>query len=204
MTDRVLPVPVLGRPVLDRVTGSAASAVGAPVFGAPIAGQPRSKPAVAATGSKPIRTANAKREALLDTPTRAVMLVGVSAAVYAVALAGVAGLQFQTESANAAAHAPMLAAVDRTRAANDAVEAKLVDADARARGLDTEYAKAGTDAAGFQTRLDALAALVAVVKGSAATLPTAISLPSVKVHGAVAGSGRAPATAAVTSASGKP
>jgi hypothetical protein len=132
------------------------------------------------------------------------MLIGVSATVYAVALAGVAGLQFQTETATAQAAAPMIAAVERTRAANDALEATLLAADARARALEAEYAGVGTDAADYQRRLDELASLVADVKGSAATLPTTISLPSVKSRGAIAGSSRAPSTAAVTSASGKP
>ncbi len=221
-TERLLPAPaigrpILGRPVLGRLTGPSVPAVddrqralGAPVFGAPVAhgaavgGAAIGRATQIAVGTKPIRSTNARRDALLNTPTRAAMLVGVSAAVYAVSLAGVSALQFQTESANAAAQAPMVAAVDRTRAANDALEATLLAADAKARALETEYANVGTDATAFQQRLDELAALVANVKGSAATLPTAISLPTVKAHGAVAGSGKAPATSGVTSASGKP
>jgi uncharacterized protein YlxW (UPF0749 family) len=155
-------------------------------------------------GTTSIRTATAKRAAILDTPARAGMLIGISAAVYAVSLAGVAGLQFQTQTATAAAQAPMLAALDRTRAANDALEATLIAADARARALEGEYASVGTNAAAFQRQLDDLASLVADVKGSAAALPTTISLPTVKAHGAVSGSSRAPSTAGVTSASGKP
>jgi hypothetical protein len=157
-----------------------------------------------ARGTKSLRTVNAKREAFLDTPTRAAMLIGVSAAVYGVSLAGIAGLQFQTDAATAVAQAPAIVALERTRAANDALEAALVAVDARARALETEYGAVGTDATAFQQRLDQLATLVAGVKGSAATLPTAISLPTVKAHGAVSGSGGSPSTAGVTSASGKP
>ena len=192
-TERVLPAPMVGRPVLGRLSGPAAPATWP---GVPVAVQP--------AGSKAIRSVGVGKDALLDTPSRAAMLIGVSAAVYAVSLAAVAGLQFRTETATAEAQAPMVAAVERTRAANDALESMLLAADAKASALEAEYANAGTDAAAFQARLNELAALVAQVKGSAATLPTAISLPTVKAHGAVAGSGRAPATSGVTSASGKP
>jgi len=62
----------------------------------------------------------------------------------------------------------------------------------------------GGDVASYEARLDELAALVAEVQGSAAALPTRISLPSVTMRGAVGGSGRAPATTARSAASGAP
>jgi hypothetical protein len=203
-TERVLPAPLIGRPVLGRLADpiDVTSARRGPAVVVPQV--PLGHPVGVVAGRKPIRTANARRAALLDTPARAGMLIGVSAAVYAVSLASVAGLQFQTQTATAQAQAPMVAALERTRAANDALEATLLAADARASTLEAEYASIGTDAASFQQRLGELASLVADVKGSAATLPTAIRLPTVKSHGAVSGSTRAPSTAGSTSASGKP
>lgn len=202
-TDRVLPEPLLGRPVLGRLIGPSSlptQAVAPGGVGAVIT----AAAARTGAGTKSVRSTNFKREALLSTPARAGMLIGVSAAVYAVSLAGVAGLQFQTEAATAQAQAPIVTAVERTRAANDALEAALLAADARAQALEADYAMMGPDAAAFQQRLNELASLVAQVQGSAAALPASISLPTVKTHGAVARSGKAPATAAVTSASGKP
>ncbi len=202
-TDRVLPEPLLGRPVLGRLISPSGSPTQAVSPGGVV---PVITAAAARTGAgtKSVRSTNFNREALLSTPARAGMLIGVSAAVYAVSLAGVAGLQFQTEAATAEAQAPIVTAVERTRAANDALEAALLAADSRAQALEADYAKMGPDAAAFQQRLNELASLVAQVQGSAAALPASISLPTVKTHGAVARSGKAPATAAVTSASGKP
>ncbi len=201
-TDRVLPEPLLGRPVLGRLIGPSSLPTQAVAPGG--VGAVISATAATGTGTKSVRSTNFKREALLSTPARAGMLIGVSAAVYAVSLAGVAGLQFQTEAATAQAQAPIVTAVERTRAANDALEAALLAADARAQALEADYAMMGPDAAAFQERLNELASLVAQVQGSAAALPAAIRLPTVKTHGAVVGSGKAPATSAVTSASGKP
>jgi len=146
---------------------------------------------VAGPMAHPVRPAVRKKEAVLSTPTRAGMLIGASAAIYAVTLAGVSLLQSDSDAALAASRQPYLDALAATRAANDTLEAALVKADGAA-----------------QARLDELAALVAEVQGSAAALPTRISLPTVTMHGAVAGggggSGRAPAAKARTKASGAP
>jgi len=148
-----------------------------------------------------------RNEAILTTPARAGMLIGVSAAVYAVSLAGVAGLQAQTDAQVAAARAPYLAAVSQARAANDELERVITNADAETRALANSYGQVGVNMADYQTRLDSLAALVAEVQGSAAALPARIKLPTVTMRGAIAGtrssSGRsAPATSATSGASG--
>lgn len=187
MTERALPAIGVGtraRPAVDARPG-------------PVAG--------ARTADRPLV---ARREALLGTPARAGILFGVSAAVYAVTLAGVAGLQAESEAALSAARAPHLDALAQTRAANDAMEAKLLAADAQVRLLAGTYAAVGTGVEAYQARLDELARLVADVEGSAAALPDRIQLPSVSMRGAVASGGgggsrqAAPRTSGKTGASG--
>lgn len=150
----------------------------------------------------PVRATTRGREALLTTPARAGMLLGASAAVYAVTLAGISVLQSQDDSAVAARRQPYLDAVAERRAANDALESALVRADAQVRALGGFYAQAGDNVVAFEARLEALAALVAEVQGSAASLPTQISLPKVTVSTSVGA--RAPATSTRTGASGVP
>ena len=154
--------------------------------------------------ARPARPAVAKKEAILSTPTRAGMLIGASAAVYAVTLAGVSVLQGDSDAALSARRQPYVEALAAARSANDALEASLLNVDAGARALAADYAAVGGDVASYQARLDELAALVAQVQGSAAALPTRISLPSVTMRGAIGGSGRAPATTTRTKASGTP
>jgi hypothetical protein len=147
----------------------------------------------------------ARRDAFLTTPARAGMLIGASAAIYAVSLAAVSGLQYQTEAQVAAQHAPMIETIAQARTQNDALQAAIVAADGRVRALAADYAKAGGDVAAYQAKLNELAALVAKVQGSAAALSTSFTLPAVTMHGAIGGGGgSAPATVATTSASGKP
>ena len=126
-----------------------------------------------------------RKEAFLTTPARAGMLLGASAAVYAVTLAGIAALQATSDADVAARRQPWVDQVAAARAANDALEGALLRADADARWLASEYDAVGGDVAAYQARLDSLAALVAEVEGSAAALPTRIALPKVTMRGAV-------------------
>ena len=159
----------------------------------------RSRPKVAAPPRPVTRThvrdaarpVVARRGAILTTPARAGMLVGASAAVYALTLAGISGLQAETDAAVAAARAPYQGVLAQTRAANDELEARVLKADAEVRALVATYGKVGTNAEAYQARLDSLASLVAEVQGSAAALPTRIKLPTVTMRGATAGSPRA-------------
>jgi hypothetical protein len=165
------------------------------------------RPAVAPGDATTARPLTVRREAILSAPARAGMLFGVSAAVYAVTLAGVAGLQAESEAAASAARAPYLDTLTQTQAGNDALEAKVLAADAQVRALAGTYATVGTEVEAYQARLDALALLVADVEGSAAALPDRISLPSVTMRGAVASGGggsrsSAPRTSGTTGASG--
>jgi uncharacterized membrane protein YgcG len=144
---------------------------------------------VPAIGARPaVRPATVRKQPILTTPARAGMLIGASAAVYAITLAGVAGLQTQSEASVMTSRAPYLNSLAATRAANDALEASLLKVDAQARALANSYAVVGENVGAYQARLDELAALVAEVEGSAAALPTRMSLPSVSMRGAVGGS----------------
>jgi hypothetical protein len=156
------------------------------------------------TVARPAVARSTRRDVLLTTPLRAGMLIGASAAIYAVSLAAVSGLQYQSEAQLAGQHQPMVEAVSQARARNDALQATIAAADAQVRALAADYAKAGGDVTAYQAKLNALATLVAKVQGSAAALSTSISLPAVTIHGAVGGGGSAPATGGTTSASGKP
>jgi hypothetical protein len=165
-------------------------------------------PVATPRGAPLVRPATAHRkEAILTTPARAGMLLGASAAVYAVTLAGIAALQASNDGQLAARRQPWVDEVANARAANDALEQALLRADADARWLGSEYDSVGGDVAAYQARLDGLAALVADVEGSAAALPTRIALPRVTIHGAVttrssSASGPAPRSTATSGASG--
>jgi hypothetical protein len=136
------------------------------------------------------------------------MLVGASAAFYALALAGISGLQAEADAAVAAARAPYQDVLAQSRAANDELAARVLEADAEIRALVATYGRVGSDVEAYQARLDSLATLVAEVQGSAAALPARIRLPTVTMRGAVAGSSQsgggstAPRTTAKTGASG--
>jgi hypothetical protein len=159
---------------------------------------------VAEPMARPARPVVQRREAVLNTPARAGMLIGASAAIYAVTLTGVSVMQADSDAAIAARRQPYLAALASVRSANDVLEAAVVKANGEAQALAGQYATVGQDVAGYQARLDELAKLVAQVQGSAAALPTRISLPTVTVRSAGSGGTKAPAAKATTKASGAP
>ncbi|HEY4752517.1 MAG TPA: hypothetical protein VIH37_04475 [Candidatus Limnocylindrales bacterium] len=151
--------------------------------------------------AKAAKLAKPRGAAVMTVPARASVLIGVSAAVYAVTLSSVAGLQAQAQAETAAQNQVGIDAVARARAANDALESVVKTADARARALVAEYNGVGQDMSAYQAQLASLSALVAKVQGSAAALNTKIQLPTVSMHGAVGGGGGVVTT---TTASGKP
>ena len=176
-----------------------------PAVALPAPARPRHlREGVAEPMARPARPMVQRREAVLNTPARAGMLIGASAAIYAVTLAGVSVMQADSDAAIAARRQPYLEAVASARSANDALEAAVVKVDGEARALAGRYAAVGQDVAAYQARLDELAKLVAAVQGSAAALPTRISLPTVSVRSAGSGSSKAPATRTTTKASGTP
>lgn len=176
-----------------------------PAVALPIPARPR--PALPRPGAvarerpeAPVKVAR-RNEALLTTPARAGMLIGASAAIYAVSLAGVAALQSGSDAELAAQREPYLEAVARTRAANDELEAALTTIGTRAEALAGAYANAGDTVAAYEARLATLSALVAEVQGSAAALPSRVSLPKITVRASV-GRSKAPTTTAKSGASG--
>ena len=188
------------------MTERALPAVGVGVRSRPLGGAtvgPLARPAAGAVA----RPAAAGKETILSTPARAGMLLGALAAIYAVTLAGISGLQAESEAAVAVARAPYLQDLAATRAANDAMQARIDKADAEIRALVATYGDVGSNVTTFQARLDSLAALVADVQGSAAALPARIKLPSVTTvrvsrSGGGGGTKSAPATGGNTGASG--
>lgn len=155
-----------------------------------------------------VRTSVRRNEAILSSPARAGLLLGASAAVYAVSLAGISALQADTDAQAIAARAPYLEEIARQETANDELERALLKADAEARALAADYGAVGVTVTDYQARLDALAGLVAEVEGSVAALPTRIKLPNVTMRGPIAGTSRsssgrsAPSTNAKSGASG--
>jgi hypothetical protein len=143
---------------------------------------------------------------VLTTPLRAGMLLGTSAAVYAVTLAGVAALQSGNDAALAARNGPFVDEIAKARLQHDTLDARIGAIDASAEGLAGDYATLAGDLAAYEAQLDDLASMVARVQGSAAALPHRINLPSVTIRGAVgaSGSGRqsVPRAATNTRASG--
>src|SRR5690349_19661168 len=137
----------------------------------------------AATGTPATRATHRKGE-FLTTPARAGMLLGGAAAVYAVTLAGIAGLQASDDAAVAARRQPWVDEIAAQRAANDDLERSLAASNEDAQWLGTVYDDVTAQVAAYRDRLDELATLVAGVEGSAAELPTRVALPSINMRGA--------------------
>jgi hypothetical protein len=200
MTERILPAVAVRAPVRHAGPGVPARRTG------PGVARPALRPLDGGAGSavaRPAARAGVHRsEALLSTPARAGMLFGMSAAVYAVSLAGMSALQATSDADLAAQRQPYVDAVAEMRAANDALEVTITSTGARAQALVGTYEAAGNDIGEYQARLDSLAALVADVQGSAAALPTRINLPKVTIRAATTTSRAAPRTTTKTTASG--
>lgn len=146
------------------------------------------------------RDAGARRlDGLVSTVARVMVLSGASAAVYAGCLAAVAGLQAEADDAAIRVAAPGVASIEQLRAANDRLEAAIVDAGSEAGDVAGGYAAAADLVAAYEARLQALAALVTDVADDAAALPDRVALPPVRIRGTTA---PAPRSRATTGASG--
>ncbi len=152
------------------------------------------------------RLAKPRGDAMFSTATRAGVLIGVSAAVYAVSLATVSGLQSQSQAQAAADTQPALDALAGARAGNDQIDAAVKDASARLQALTHDYNTASTDMTAYQANFAKLSALVAEIQGSAAAMNANFKLPAVTMNGAIGGGGGGGGSVVVTttSASGKP
>jgi hypothetical protein len=133
-------------------------------------------------------------------PTHLAVLLGASAGVYAVTLAGVTVLQSATDQALIDARTPVDSATISLSGGHDTLESELDLAD-RALGEAAErYDRLAPRLDGLETSLDTLAGTVSQVGGAARALPGRVSLP--KVTRTVTTRVAAPATHATTGASG--
>jgi len=135
------------------------------------------------------KLAKPRGDALHSTATRAGLLVGVSAAIYAVSLASVAGLEAHTQAQAAADAQPALSALATTTTANDEMDAAIRDASARLQQLAHDYDSTSTDMTAYQAQFARLSKLVAKIQGSAAAMNANFRLPAVTMRGAIGGGG---------------
>ena len=126
--------------------------------------------------------------------------VGISASVYAVSLAAVTGLQSAQSAQLATDRAPLADAAARLDASNALLDSRLTAARDAFNASAAAFTNVAGDLGGFERRLRSLAGTVAVIHGSAVSLPAAGAIPRVSSAGGVA----APAVHATTTASGKP
>jgi hypothetical protein len=133
-------------------------------------------------------------------PTHLAVLLGASAGIYAVSLAGVTALQSATDQARIDARAPIDSATLSLSGGHDAIETELDRADRAYAEAAARYDRLGPRLDGLGTSLDALAGTVSQVSGAAKALPGRVSLP--KVTRTVTTRVAAPATHATTGASG--
>ena len=132
-------------------------------------------------------------------PAHLVVLLGASAGMYAVSLAGVTALQAATDRAVIDDRAPLDAATTSLAGGHDALESDL-DRATRAYGdAAAGYDRLGPRLDAMEESLDALAGSVSQVSGAALALPAHVALP--KVTRTVT-TRSAPVTHATTGASG--
>ncbi len=137
-------------------------------------------------------------------PIHVAVAVGVTASLYAVSLAGVTGLQHDSDARLAAERAPASATVEALRGANDALDADLAVLSAAFSGASRAYQAMADRIVAHESALASLGKRVAAIEGSASSLgvPTISRLPALSSR-AVAAAPK-PVTNACTNASGKP
>jgi hypothetical protein len=165
---------------------------------------PQAAPAGPTLRALPAARAAARPATQARRPVHVAVAVGVTAALYAVSLAGVTALQAGTDARLAAERAPAAAAVDALRTSHDRTEADLARIAAGYSGAAATYQRIADEIGSHEAALGLLGERVAAVEGSAASLsvPTFSRLPTVSSR-TVSVSAR-PASNACTNASGKP
>jgi hypothetical protein len=126
-------------------------------------------------------------------------MLSASTALYAVVLAGVAGVQSRDDAALAAAREPVNRAVEQVVAGHDELGDRLERARAGYAAAAESYRAAGGALSTLQGQLGDLATVVAGIDGVSRSLPAGVRLPTIR--GSVSGAG-APTTHATTRASG--
>jgi hypothetical protein len=125
--------------------------------------------------------------------------LGLSVGAYAAILAAVTGAQSATDAVVVAARGPAMAAATELAADHDRLERALLAAGDAYAGAAARYDGIASRLAALDSGIETLAATVGEVVGSASSLPTRVSLPSIARSVAPA---QAPAVHATTGASG--
>lgn len=140
-------------------------------------------------------------------PVHLAVLLGASAGLYAVSLAGVVMLQSSTDRAVMDDRAPFDLAASALATGHDALDAAVTGADRAYGDAAARYDRLAPRLDAMESSLDSLAGSVAHVSGAAKALPGRIALP--KVTRAISTStststarAKAPVTHARTGASG--
>jgi hypothetical protein len=110
-------------------------------------------------------------------PTQLVVLLTASAGLYSVSLAGIAALQSNSDQATMAARVPTELALRGLTAESDRLSTALERAAEVYAGAGAHYDALAPELATAEEELQALAARVAKVSGTAADLPNSISVP---------------------------
>lgn len=132
-------------------------------------------------------------------PAHLAVLLGASAGIYAVSLAGITALQSATDQTLIDERAPFGTATSTLAGGHDALETDLERA-ARAYGdAAAGYDRLGPRLDAMETSLDTLAGTVSQVSGAAKALPGHVTLPVVT---RTVTTKAAPVTHATTGASG--
>jgi hypothetical protein len=145
---------------------------------------------------------SAARPSSIGLPAHVGILIGLSAGGYALSLAAVTGLQSQSEAALTAQRAPALAKIDALNGRYANLEAQLAAAQSAYDAAAAAYNATGAQFQAMESSLGDLAAAVSSINGTAASLPSGVSLPSVSRSVSTAAS--APVVHATTKASGVP
>lgn len=139
-------------------------------------------------------------------PVHLAVLLGASAGIYAVSLAGATALQSSADLALMRDRAPFDSATSSLADGHDALETDIARAAQAYGDVAGSYDRLTPRLAATESSLDKLDASVAKVSGAARALPGRVALPARAALPQVSrsvSSRRAPATSATTGASGK-
>jgi len=133
-------------------------------------------------------------------PAHLAVLLGASAGIYAVSLAGITALQSSADQALIDDRAPLDSVTVSLSGGHDALEADLDRVTRAYSEAAAGYDRLAPRLDEMETALDAYAGSVSEVSGAAKALPGRVSLPT--VTRTVTVRAKAPATSATTGASG--
>lgn len=112
-------------------------------------------------------------------PLHLAVLLGTSAAAYAVSLAGITSLQSAADQAIAVQRAPAQDAAARAAADHDRLASEVDRSAAAFAAMADRYDALAADLANLDAALENQAAIVAKVSGAASALPKRVALPTV-------------------------